>query len=157
MDLLVRKAIIDDLKDIQFLNNKLFKLEYDNFDSNLKVGWSLDDEGYKYFYNLISNQVVYVAICENKVVGYLAGSIVCESSYLLESCAELENIFLEEEYRSRGIGEKLFAEFKKDCLENNVKKINVTASSKNFRAQNFYKNMGFSEYNTVFQFNIKKD
>jgi hypothetical protein len=38
MDIEIKKANITYLKDIQNLNNQLFELEYNNFDSVLKVG-----------------------------------------------------------------------------------------------------------------------
>lgn len=44
MDIVIRKANIEDLRTIQELNNKLFELEYNKFDSSLKVGWPFTEK-----------------------------------------------------------------------------------------------------------------
>lgn len=41
MEILVKKATTENLEDILKLNNQLFELEYNNFDSSLKVGYLL--------------------------------------------------------------------------------------------------------------------
>jgi len=45
---MIRKATIDDLKDILKLNFELFKYEFKNFDKSLKMDWTYS-EGEKYF------------------------------------------------------------------------------------------------------------
>lgn len=71
----IKKADITYLKDIQDLNNRLFELEYNNFDSSLKLGWTFEEKGVEYFKSMINNEIIYIALDKNKVVGYLAGSI----------------------------------------------------------------------------------
>lgn len=38
-NIIIRKADTNDLKSIQDLNNRLFELEYNQFDDTLRVGW----------------------------------------------------------------------------------------------------------------------
>lgn len=75
MNIEIKRADITYLRDIQNLNNKLFELEYNNFDPALKVGWTFEQEGTKYITSMLNNQIVYIALDKNIVVGYLAGSI----------------------------------------------------------------------------------
>ena len=77
----IRKAIMDDLIIIQELNNGLFELEKENYDSTLTRNWPLTDEGKEYFTDLINNSYVIVAELDNNIVGYLAGSINEKGSY----------------------------------------------------------------------------
>ena len=146
MNIEIKKADISNLKDIQNLNNQLFELEYNNFDPSLKVGWPFTKEGVKYFTNMLSNEIVYIAIVENKIIGYLAGRIYIESSCVTNSLAEVDNMFILEDYRKYGIGSKLMDEFKQCCMKNNIEELKVTASAKNIKAIDFYNKNGFNDF-----------
>ena len=146
MEISVKKADITYLKDIQNLNNQLFKLEYNNFDPALKLGWTYEKDGEEYFKDMLNNEIVYVALDKEKVVGYLAGSINIQESYITKSLAELDNMFVLEEYRRYSIGTKLINAFKDYCAQNEIEEIKVTASAKNQNAINFYNKNGFNEF-----------
>lgn len=146
MDIEIKKADITYLKDIQNLNNELFELEYSNFDPALRVGWTFEQEGTKYFTNMLNNEIVYIALYKNIVVGYLAGSINIQGSYVTKSLAEIDNMFVLEEYRKYGIGTKLINTFKEYCLKNKIEELKVTASAKNENAIKFYMKNGFNEF-----------
>lgn len=151
---IIRKANLEDLTSIQKLNNNLFDLEFNNFDDTLKLGWALEKDGKEYFEDMIKNEIVFIAQIEDKIVGYLAGSI-CESiSYITESFAELDNMCIDDEYRRFGIGTLLMNEFKKYCKEKNMQNIKVTASAKNSRAIQFYMKNGFEDYNITLKYKI---
>ena len=135
---IIRKANLDDLVSIQNLNNNLFDLEFNNFDDTLKTGWPLEKEGEEYFEDMIKNEIVFVAQIEEKIVGYLAGSICEQISYITETFTELDNMCIDDEYRRFGIGTLLMNEFKKYCKEKNMQNIKVTASAKNSRAIQLY-------------------
>ena len=153
--IIIKKATIENLNEIQELNNQLFELEYNNFDSSLKVGWPFEKEGIEYFSDMLNNQVVFIALVDNSVVGYLAGSINVESSYVTKSLAELDNMFILENYRKYGIGTKLVNEFKKYCLNIGIQEIKVTASTRNNNAIKFYKNNGFEDFEVTFKMKLK--
>lgn len=146
MDIVIRKANIEDLRAIQELNNKLFELEYNNFDSSLKVGWSFTEQGEKYFRDIIENEIAFVAIADNEIIGYLAGTVNKKNSYVLKPTSELDNFYIEENYRKQGIGTKLVNEFKKYCLDKGIEEMRVTASSLNVNAIEFYKKMDLKNW-----------
>ena len=156
-DLTIRIAHINDLEYIQELNNELFKLEKENYDPTLVSNWPLTEEGKKYFEDLINNHYVVVATINNEIVGYLAGSINEKGSYEDVQYGEINNMFINDNYRGYGIGKKLINSFKDYCKERNINNLIVTASSKNINAINFYKNNGFNDFNLTLTMNIKED
>lgn len=157
MDIEIKKADITYLKDIQNLNNQLFELEYNNFDPALKVGWIFEEKGTNYFKDMLENEIVYIALDKNNVVGYLAGSINIQGSYVTKSLAEVDNMFVLEDYRKYGIGTKLINKFKEYCLQNEIEELKVTASAKNINAINFYKKNGFNEFETTLKQKVKSN
>ena len=144
-NIIIRKATLEDLSIIQELNNYLFKLEKENYDPTLDTSWPVSKEGKEYFENAITNLVTLVAIYENKIVGYLIGSLNTQNRYNIYLQAELDNMCILEQYRNLGIGSKLFNKFKEICIENNIKELKVVASYKNQNALEFYKKNGFEE------------
>ena len=116
----IRKATIDDVRAIQELNNDLFKLEKENYDTTLISDWPISDEGKDYFSDLINNHYVIVA--------------------------EDNNMVVKNEYRGKGIGKSLINYFKEYCKSNNVYNMQVIASYKNRDAIEFYRKNGFEEF-----------
>ena len=55
-NIVIRKAILEDVSYIQNLNNELFKLEKENYDTTLVLNWALTEDGKEYFEDLIKNQ-----------------------------------------------------------------------------------------------------
>lgn len=153
-DVTIRKASIEDLRDIQELNNDLFKLEKENYDSTLIENWPLSKDGEDYFTDLINNHYVLVALLDNEIVGYLAGSINEKGSYEEIQYGELNNMLIKEKCRGYGIGKILINNFKDYCKENNIDNIKVTASYKNESAIEFYKKNGFNEFDLTLTMKI---
>jgi ribosomal protein S18 acetylase RimI-like enzyme len=153
MNINIRKASIEDLSKVQELNHKLFELEYKFYDPTLNVGWTYEKVGFDYFKNMIENEAVFLAVVNNEIVGYLAGSI-CPDSYTKLKLVELDNMFILEEYRKYGIGSMLINEFKKYCLNKGVESIKVTASAKNKNAIAFYAKNGFEQWDITLKCEI---
>ena len=145
-DVIIREASLEDLNTIQELNNSLFKLEKENYDSTLVYDWPLSEEGKEYFLDLINNHYVIVAIYDNNIVGYLAGSILEKGSYEEIQYGEINNMFIKKENRGLGIGKSLINNFKDYCKSNNILNIKVVASFKNKDAIEFYRKNGFEEF-----------
>jgi len=59
MSIIIRKAILEDLKEVQKLNYKLFELEYNNFDPDLNMDWTFSKIGEDYFKSLIEDGTVW--------------------------------------------------------------------------------------------------
>lgn len=151
----IRKATLDDLDIICELNNQLFKLEKENYDSTLVENWPLTNEGKKYFKDLINNHYVIVALLDDKIAGYLAGSIEEKGVYELIQYGEINNMLVIEEYRGTGVGKKLIDNFKEYCKSQNIDNIKVVASFKNKNAINFYRKNGFEDFDLTLTMKIE--
>lgn len=151
----IRQATLGDTEVIRKLNHKLFILEKQNFDSTLITDWPLSAEGKKYFAELIKNEYVIVATDGDTVIGYLAGSINDKCSYSDVQYGEINNMFIDNEYRGSGVGTSLIDKFKTYCLEKNIHNLRVVASAKNRSAIDFYKKQGFNEFDITLTMSIK--
>lgn len=49
MDVLIRKATIKDLEEVQELNLMLFEKEHTDYDSSLNMQWTTSQSGSSYF------------------------------------------------------------------------------------------------------------
>ena len=148
-DIRIRKALEKDLLTIQTLNNKLFEYEMDRDLDNYIPNWAFGKESTEYFSDLINNQFVILAEVDDKPVGYLAGSVYLDDtySYYDGKTADLDNMYIEEEYRHFGIGSKLVNSFFEWCKEKQAKRVFVTATIGNDNTIAFYKKHGFNELN----------
>lgn len=126
----IRKAQLEDLNIIQNLNNELFKLEKENYDSTLVQNWPLSEDGKQYFEDLIINHYVVVATKYDKIVGYLAGSINEKGSYEEIQYGEINDMLIDNKYRGFGIGKMLIDNFKNYCKDNGIMNLKVVASAK---------------------------
>ena len=153
MDATIKTATMDDLQTVQELNLKLFEKEHKEFDSLLNLDWTFGKTGTKYYQDRISKDdgCVFVAIVDNQIVGYLCGGLTKAEDYrILPIVAELENTFVLDEFRSKGIGKQLYNKFIDWCKTKNVGKIRVEASAQNELAIKFYRNNNFIFINWIF-------
>lgn len=155
-NLLIRKANINDLSHIQELNNNLFDLELENYDPTLVKDWAISNDGQLYFEDLINDHFVVVALLNDEIVGYLAGTINEKGSYENIQYGEINNMFIKDSCRGYGVGKALVNEFKLYCKSNDINNLMVTASAKNINAINFYKKNGFGDFNLTLTMNIKE-
>jgi ribosomal protein S18 acetylase RimI-like enzyme len=156
--IIIRQANLKDLNEIVRLNFALFAKEYKDFDKSLNLKWS-NNEGKSYFKDKICQKdgFVWVAEDEKKIVGYLCGGICDRKDYRKKAkYAELENIFIADQYRSQGLGRKLVDFFIKWCKAKKVNYISVTASANNKLAIDFYQKHGFKDYDLTLEMLIKE-
>lgn len=154
-DITIRCANLSDVELIQKLNYKLFELEKENFDSTLILEWPLSEEGKKYFEDLINNEYVIIALKNENVIGYLAGSINEKGSYELIQYGEINNMLVDDKYRGFGIGKQLINKFKEYCKSKNVANLKVIASAKNKKAIEFYRKQGFNDFDITLTMNFE--
>jgi len=151
MDVIIKTATNDDLSKVQELNLKLFEKEHKEYDPLLNLDWVFGKDGTKYYQDKISKDdgCVFVAIVDNKIVGYLCGGLAKAGAYRrlpTVVAAELETTYVLEEFRSKGIGKKLYDKFIEWCKTKNVDKVMVDASPQNELAIKFYRNNNFKDY-----------
>lgn len=77
-------------------------------------------------------------ILDNKVIGKMKYSIIYDRM-------ELDDIFVEEDYRGKGIGTKLMSYLVSEAIDKNVVNITLEVRISNEIARNMYKRFGFRE------------
>ncbi len=90
--------------------------------------------------------------------GYPAGYAIVSMKFETEvggMAAWIEELFVEEEFRSKGIGKKFF-EYLSDELKGKIKRIRLEVGNENEGAKKLYKNIGF-EFLDYKQMVIDKD
>src|SRR5438270_557408 len=115
-DVEIRLAKVEELKAVQDLNHELFLLDARYFD-DLNVEWPYESVGEKCFQQMIAGEigVCLVAEANGQIVGYLAGCTQKPNVAYRGKRAELENMFVSPEWRSRGVGSKLVRAFFEWC------------------------------------------
>jgi len=150
----IRKATIEDLKTVQELNEKLCLKENKEFDSTIIPNYSLTEEGRADFEKCITGEfsITFVVEVEGKVVGYITGGIQEVEDYRnIKYICDLGSMWVDEKYRSEGIGKEFVKEFEKWCKDKNISRLKVTASVQNKKGINFYKREGFEDYDVVLE------
>ncbi|MBN2016451.1 GNAT family N-acetyltransferase [Candidatus Dojkabacteria bacterium] len=142
----ISKAKVSDLKRIQTLNQKLFRKEFKEYDRTLNINWPFEKDGEKYFKKRLRNGCVLVAVQRDEVIGYLCGGLKEMGSFKKNvKVAELENMFILKDFRSKGIGSLLCKYFLEWCRNRNVERIRVEAYAKNEKGIKFYEEMGLKK------------
>lgn len=86
--------------------------------------------------NPFSKEVQFIE--DNNILGELKYSVIYERM-------EIDNIFVKEEYRGRGIGTKLMSYLVSEAIHNKVINITLEVRVSNNIAINLYKKFGFRE------------
>ena len=142
----IRRAKIEDLATVQQLGFELLKYEHDRWDDSLDLDWPFSEAGEANYRKAILERVTLLAEDEDKTAGFLIGSIQKPAPGAARNVvtAQLNNIFIREEWRGRQIGQQLAEEFKQICKAEQVEQLNVTVNSRNEDAIAFYKHIGLA-------------
>jgi GNAT superfamily N-acetyltransferase len=141
----IETATIADLETIQKFNQELCVKENKEFDILINPDYSFSKRGEEYFRARIESQdgLAILAKEGNVAVGYLIGGMIKSEDYrTVKPIAELENMFVDESMRSKGVGSKLVSRFEDWCRERKVQVIRVVASAANENAIRFYERNG---------------
>lgn len=145
MDIKIKTAKSDDWELIQKLNNQVFLIDKDH-DDDLDLNWPFSEIGIKYYKRLANGEYgkCFIAYVDEVPAGYVALATK-DFGYRKSKYIEIENIGVDPEYRSQGIGRLLMEEIVKWAKEKGAAKLYVSAYWKNTKAVNFYKKNGFYE------------
>ena len=148
--MVIRKAID---KDVEILNNYLTLLIKD--EKQYDPGIDEDFEVTNMYDNYINDdsKLLIVAVEDEKVVGYLYGKIKQADPTYKYITARLGAIYVDSNYRNKGIATSLIEYFKKWSLEKEAHKLEVNVWSNNIKAKSIYEKAGFktaSETLTIF-------
>jgi ribosomal protein S18 acetylase RimI-like enzyme len=90
-----------------------------------------------------NDSIIFIAYIENIAVGFtqlypLFSSVSMESMFLLN------DLYVDANYRGKGIGEALINKAKNHCIENNLKGMTIQTEANN-PAQHLYQRLGFKK------------
>lgn len=88
-------------------------------------------------------QPIYVSCIDKKVIGYLTGQVKVRFDDQTKT-AELENIFIRNDYRGNSLGTKIMKRFWKWCKSKEVGLILTYPFEKDEQASSFYHKLGFT-------------
>ena len=95
----------------------------------------------------IEDSRVLVAELDDKIVGYCVGHVVEKPPIYAERLiGEVGNIAVKEEYKRRGIGERLFRAMKDWLIERGVCHVELEAATANPQSVGFWGKMGGREF-----------
>ena len=153
----IRRAKSDDIEQIAKILLQVSKLHSDNRPDIFKE--KEVSELAKQYEEIVSDneKIIIVAENEEKICGAMVCKIkVVEKSNNLKDCMTLnvDEICIDENCRSKGIGGMLIEEAKKLTKENNCCRLELNCWEFNKDAMRFYINQGFEVQRTFLEINI---
>ena len=112
--------------------------------------FDFDSFGLIYDKNISNPENYYfVAVSIDKVVGFIS----YHTQELLHHCGrvgEIQELFVDKDYRNNGIGKFLMNEIERISNINNIKSIEVTSNVKRIENVDVYQKMGFAKTHNKF-------
>ena len=93
-------------------------------------------------------EIVLIAMDGEDAAGFICGQIfksMCYSAYY----GEITELFVEENYRRKGVGRKLMAAMEEEFAQEGVKAFQLFTGGKNVNAQRFYETCGYTRTEEV--------
>ena len=131
-----------------FLVERLFQSMYDYMEEHGLIIGLADDGASKWLKGAKKGLgrfgVIYIASTGDDIKGFAHGSIRLTPDYLgNKKVGVITHIFVEDEYRGKGIGEKLIRGLEKWFVENEVHSMELQVLSANQKGIVFWKKLGY--------------
>lgn len=154
----IHKATKEDFEDLLRLNKDLFAYEYEaGFSKTYDQDWTYSENGKAVFSSYFKDQnaAAWVAAnSESQAVGYLAAVFKDQPYRNPQRVAEIEMVYIDENYRCSGIGRTMIEEFKKWAAQNDCGIMRVGALAPNQHARDFYEKWGFAEAEIMYEMTV---
>jgi len=139
----IRIAELNDANELDSLLAKLLLYEKENYSANIKTGITMNG----FFIKRINkDNVILVYEIDKKIVGFIYGYIDSTNKVKTDVESYIEYLYVDTEYRDRGIGTNLINEFIKLVKEKGTKYIKIENMIANKKTQKLYNNLGFDIY-----------
>lgn len=141
----IRRAEKKDIPILLSMNHEVF-VDNKQYDDDLLMEWSSSEKGKTYFSELLGDPQKYCLIAEES--GHPAGYIACSPKkygYRKSRYLEIDNMGVNPEFRSQGIGSKLISEVLQWAKSKGYEKLYVNAYFQNKKGVEFYRKNGFGE------------
>ena len=148
--MLYRKAL---MKDSKYLDNLLTMLIQDErqYDNSIDEYFIVTDFYQNYI--LDDTKFLYLAEDNKKIIGYIYGYLKKDDTNKNKT-AYLDALFIDNDYREKGIANNLIKAFKKWAKENKCSNIEVNVCSNNIKAKNLYLKNNFQSFKETLKCNI---
>lgn len=108
----------------------------------------------KYFVKKVKNNEGYIAVVENKIVGFIGFTkeyfkIVCSKRKNYLDSDYLDWVFIDKDHRGKGLAEALIKKFEQDAKIRKVRRIFSTTIPKNKPAIEMHKKLGYHQVGYV--------
>ena len=142
MDFIISKANFKDTNEINNMLTSLIQDERKNYDSNINESYKVQEFYEKFVDN--DNEIILVARDNDIILGYVYGFIQDNGNLFNNKIAQLDALFVKEQYRGNGIARSLMNEFINWAEEKGAAYIELSVCKDNTNAINLYENEGFS-------------
>ena len=142
MEVIIREAQNHDIPDLLKLNNELNGVGLSTVESMKE---SLENN---------KNEIIFVAVCDNEVAGFICGQLYSSICYSNSKEGEITELMIDENYRRKGIATMLINRMELEFTKNNVLEITVKTGIKNFNAQKLYEKCGYEHKRKAYLKNI---
>lgn len=153
MDVVIRKIQKGDRSDFIRLSMELTQYNkrqhdkfYSDFDQVLQVRKQRVEERFNKL-EASTNLVIFMAFAGDEPLGYIRAFTYDQKLH----CGCLDEIYIVDEARGRGIGKKLIAAVEEWMAQKGVVRMIVSVYAWNTQTRNFYKEAGFDEYAVSYQ------
>ena len=146
----IRKATLVDIKELQEISIQTFTETYSSFNTQKNIDLYISE-------SLSASQITseiknsssafYMVYLENNLIGYLKVNLSGAQTALVDSTSiEIERIYLLKKQQGKGYGKNLIDFVLEIASNDNLYRIWLGVWSKNKKAIEFYKKMGFTEF-----------
>ncbi len=153
----IRSAKKEDIKDIQDLRYLLAKYEKDLGLNIVVPEWGYTEAGEKDLDYFLNQQYIYVAEENEQIVGFITAEVLKKKVWYNVQLGSINNIFVLEEYRGKGIGKALMKTMMNTLQDVGITNIQLEAYSKNSKAIKFYEKLGFEKCNIQMLYQEEKN
>ncbi|MCT4617271.1 MAG: GNAT family N-acetyltransferase [Candidatus Gracilibacteria bacterium] len=149
------KLEVNNFDKLQDYMNRLSKYEIENLNNIfLKTDWVFTEEGKKGIKEILKDKNSYSCLMKDgeEEVGYFIGKINKPKYYETSgNFCELDNFYINKEFRGKGYGKMLMQKFINWGKSNNILKFYIpSVAFLNENAKGFYKKMGYKNYSESF-------
>jgi GNAT superfamily N-acetyltransferase len=153
----IRPATPADLSAIQSLNQAHY--DYENaqgfyLDDSFALDWTYSDAGAKFFLShlgAVPAATTILAEANGRPIGYIIAKYAPHAYRSQNPIAELEVMFVEEQYRNQGVGGQLMTAFKAWARQAGAARLRVGAFAGNTDSQRFYRRHGFVDFELIME------
>ena len=141
MEFTISKAELEDVSEIDSMLTDLIQDERKKYDNNINENYVVKNFYEQFLEN--ENMCIFVAKENQIILGYVYGFIQDNGILLNKTIAQLDALFVKEEYRGNGIAKSLILEFNNWAKEKGVTYVELSVCKDNANAIGLYESEGF--------------